>query len=153
MESLLFPEEGPGSNALSLVLQRLSVNWKVAQQRPRAYVRRRWVPDLILKLRGPQSGQWRIIVSSGEQIAPADVPALAEKMHACAQKLGGNVIPLVTADFFGRRIRELLVKEDLSYADSTGNLRINGHHPLLLFEVVGANSDPACRKDAPHERP
>lgn len=141
MDSLLFPEESAGANALSLVLQRLSVNWKVTQQRPRVYVRRRWSPDLILKFRGPQSAQWRIIIASGVKIDPENVAELAEQMYACAQRLGGNVIPLVTAPFLSRSVRERLVKEDLSYADSTGNLRINGHHPQLLFEAIGANRD------------
>lgn len=149
MNSLLFREESQGQNALSFVLQRLSADWKVSQQRPRVYIRRRWVPDLVLKFRGPLRAQWRIIVASGGKIPPAEVPALAVNMFAFAQKLGGNIIPLVTADFLSREVRQLLVKEDLSYADSTGNLRINGHHPQLLYESEGATSDPAVRKQIP----
>ena len=123
---------------MSLVLQRLSVNWKVTQQRPRVYLRRRWSPDLILKIKGPQNAQWRIIFASGVKVEPGNVAELAEQMYEFAQKLGGNIIPLVTAPFLSRSLREKLVKEDLSYADSTGNLRINGHHPQLLFEAISS---------------
>ena len=142
MDHLLFPEKSPVTSAVSLVLQRLSVNWKVTQQRPRVYLRRRWSPDLILRFRGPQSAQWRIIIASGVEIAPEGVAKIAEQMYGCAQQLGGNVIALVTAPFLSRSVREHLVMEDLSYADSTGNLRINGHHPQLLIEGIGADVSP-----------
>jgi hypothetical protein len=141
MKSMLFPDHSPEGNALNIVLKRLPADWKATRQRP--YQRRRWSPDLILRLRGPKYALCRIIVAARPRIHPEDVASLADQLHAYAQALGGNVIPLVTAPFLDHSTREQLFKADLSYADATGNLRVVSPRPELAMEALGANRDPA----------
>jgi hypothetical protein len=51
-------------------------------------------------------------------------------------------LPLVTAPFLSPTLRATLAARDVSYADSTGNLRIVADTPGLVLERAGAAKDP-----------
>jgi hypothetical protein len=51
-------------------------------------------------------------------------------------------LPLVAAPFFSPTLRATLAARDVSYADSTGNLRIVADTPGLVVERAGAAKDP-----------
>jgi len=50
--------------------------------------------------------------------------------------------PFVIAPFLSPRAREELTDAGVSYADSTGNMRLVLDEPALFIETVGANSNP-----------
>ncbi len=51
-------------------------------------------------------------------------------------------LPLLAAGYLGRRSQEVLKELDVSYVDTTGNIRLTASSPGLFVEVQGAQKDP-----------
>jgi hypothetical protein len=72
-----------------------------------------------------------VVVRKG--LVPRDVPALV------ADARGPT---LLVSSYLGGRARELLAEAGISYADTTGNLRLVTSSPAVFLEGVGADQDP-----------
>lgn len=97
--------------------------------------------DLLIK--GPQGGaQTSILVEARASFSPQDVQPLGAGLTRRLRDQSGTPILLV-APFLSARTRELLAKEQINYADLTGNVRIALRYQPFFIEFQGAQKDPA----------
>lgn len=102
--------------------------------------------DTLLEIRGPQSSTGGVLVEVRKSIAPRDIEALLgaslfKRLRAQVQR------PImVITEYLSPRSRELLIKEDVSYLDMTGNLRLSLPYPALYLEAQGADANPKPEK-------
>ena len=107
------------------------------------------VIDAILELRDPQGLSASIVVDvKGTPVEPNRVSFAAETLRELAEllckedrKLAAPV-PMMLSPFFSRLARERLVAAGISYADSTGNLRLSADKPAIFVETQGADRNP-----------
>lgn len=102
--------------------------------------------DTLLEIRGPQSSTGSVLVEARKSMAPKDIEALLgtsllRRLRAQVQR------PImVVTEYLSPRSRELLIKEDVSYLDMTGNLRLSLPYPALYLEAQGADANPNPEK-------
>jgi hypothetical protein len=80
-----------------------------------------------------------LLVDARTNLVTADLPGILEQTRGRA---GGAAIPLIVARFLGPTARDWLERNDVSYADATGNLRILVDQPALFLRDRGADRDP-----------
>ena len=70
------------------------------------------------------------------------LPAL-QQLERATDALGAeSAIPLIAAPYLGVRTREMLDERGISYADTTGNVRLVASKPAIFVTMTGANKDP-----------
>jgi hypothetical protein len=128
--------------AVDALTRRLPPNWAVDKQEsagdPGAY-------DLIIKWPGNQ--QTLLLVEVKTTVSPRDVEVLMDSPWARRwRRQAGNQPILLIAPYIGPRVRELLITENISYLDLTGNIRISVEYPGVFIEMQGTNQDPRSSK-------
>lgn len=113
------------AQALACVRRRLPPNWTAEE--------RAGEPTSTLTLCGADGrcADLAIVVRKG--LVPRDVRALV---------VDTSQPTLVISSYLGARARELLAQAGMSYADTTGNLRLVASSPAIFLEGVGAGQDP-----------
>ncbi len=86
-----------------------------------------------LTLCGPDGRRANLAVVVRKGLVPRDIAALVADASRPM---------LVVSSYLGGRSRELLAQAGLSYADTTGNLRLVASSPAIFLEGVGADQDP-----------
>jgi hypothetical protein len=121
------PESGTIVMQILPILQRrLPAGWKVQQKSGQK--------SLCLRLSGPDRRSVTISVLASKTLLPSGINRL----------LAGEKRPLlVLASYLSRRAREMLVEAGASYADATGNIRVEISSPAIFLEGQGAEVDPA----------
>lgn len=128
--------------AVRVLTNRLPASWTVKAQ-PSASDPE--ASDLLIGF--PSSGaQVLVLVEAKLRIAPRDVEALLGGPWRRWRRQMGNQPILLVAPYVGERVRELLVEENISYVDLTGNVRISLDHPGIFIETEGATKDPGATK-------
>jgi hypothetical protein len=94
------------------------------------------VPDAMLVIGAGRVGR-TVVIEVRSRVDPRDVPYLCEQLRRWP-----DATPMVVAPFLSVRTREELVRRNLSYADSTGNLRLVLDEPALFIETTGATANP-----------
>ncbi len=128
--------------AVDVLTRRLPPNWAVEKQEsagePGDY-------DLILK--GASNQQSLLLVEVKTNVSSRDVEVLMNSPWARRlRRQAGNQPILLIAPYIGPRVRELLIRENISYLDLTGNTRISVEFPGIFIETQGANQDPRSSK-------
>ena len=107
------------------------------------------VIDAILEIRDPQGLSTSIVVDvKGTPVEPNRVSFAVEKLRELAQLLSEEnleisaPVPMMLSPFFSRLARERLVAAGISYADSTGNLRLSADRPAIFIETQGQDRNP-----------
>lgn len=105
--------------------------------------------DAILELRDPQGLSTSIVVDvRSTAVEPNRVSFAAEKLRELAQQLSeedrkpGVPVLMMLSPFFSQLARERLVAAGISYADSTGNLRLSANRPAIFIETQGQDRNP-----------
>lgn len=88
-------------------------------------------------------GMGSAIVEAKRNFGPADVDRLLGGLTRRLREVAGPRPILLVSDFLSPRARELLAKEDISYLDLTGNIRLVMQSPPIFVEVAGANRRPS----------
>ncbi len=83
------------------------------------------------------------IVEARRSFGPADVDRLLGGLTRRLREAAGSGPILLVTDFLSPRTRELLSKEDISYLDLTGNIRLVMQAPPIFVEVAGADRRPS----------
>ena len=111
--------------------------------------RRTRVIDVILEIRDPQGHATSIVVDvKGTPVEPNRVSFAAETLRGLAQLLSeedrklASPVPMMLSPFFSPLARERLVAAGISYADSTGNLRLSADKPAIFIETQGQDRNP-----------
>lgn len=112
--------------ALRLVAKRLPPAWRL-ETRPKAST---------VSLRAPDGTTARLTVLRRRKLEPKDVQTLRTSSQ---QGLKGT---LVAADFLSPRTRQLLREAGASYADASGNMRVELDRPGIFIEAEGAQKNP-----------
>ncbi len=84
-------------------------------------------------------GMGSAIVDARRSFGPADVDRLLGGLTRRLREAAGSRPILLVSDFLSPRTRELLAKEDISYLDLTGNIRLVMQAPPIFVEVAGAD--------------
>ena len=128
--------------AVKILSRRLPPNWVTEQ----AAQGDSDVADLVIT--SPSNpGQALFLVEVKTDVSPRDVEALMDgPWRKSWRRRMGNQPILLVAPYIGPRVRELLIKEGISYLDLTGNARISSDYPGVFVEVQGATHDPRSTK-------
>ena len=128
--------------AVQVLTARLPSSWSVEKQPSAADPS---VSDVIFK--SPNIGtQALVLVEAKNDVTPRDVESLLGGPWRRWRKQTGNHPILVVAPYIGRRVRDLLAEENVSYIDLTGNARITLDYPGVFIETQGAVTDPRASK-------
>lgn len=83
------------------------------------------------------------IVQAKRDFGPADVDRLLGGLTRRLREAAGPSPIMLVSEFLSPRARELLAKEDISYLDLTGNIRLVMQSPPIFVEVAGADRRPS----------
>lgn len=95
---------------------------------------------------GSSSGT--LIVEPRMSLTPRDIAQTFASPSFRRLRAGTGYHLLVVAPYLSSRARELLVQEDISYVDLTGNVRIVLDYPPMWIETEGAAKDPSSQARA-----
>jgi hypothetical protein len=98
-------------------------------------------PDAVMTIRSPDGAEAIVVIEAKLRLNPRDVPAVVSQLRRYQEALR-ETSGLVIAPFLSPRARELLTEAVLSYADSTGNVRLVLDRPAVFIHTVGESSDP-----------
>ncbi len=133
---------------------KLPAGWSVdsaASVSTAQYIRTGLSPDASFVISAPDGSTATVIVAWKPRVEAREVPRLAQLLSATRVEIGAQA-GLVAAPFLSPRTRQVLVQQALSYADSTGNLRLALERPALYIEASGADSDPWANPTPQHLR-
>jgi hypothetical protein len=101
--------------------------------------------DMLIKTpRG--SGQAVVLVEARPRVSARDVQVLMGGPWRRWRRQSGNQPILLVAPYIAPRVRDLLMEENVSYLDLTGNIRITLDYPGVFIEAQGAQRDPSLTK-------
>ncbi len=134
-----------------LLVARLPADWAISLERgPLPDLRDLGVrTDAWLTVAPPTSLPARFLVEARMSLYPKDASvrfgstwAQVTRTRDRAGTLPGAAPLLVVSRFLAPITRDILRRSRVSYADATGNLRLESRDPALLIELSGASSDP-----------
>lgn len=131
--------------AIDLLLRRLPPRWGVEKQENPA-----GQADLVITS-GGGSGQTLVIVELRRHFVPRDIDALTGSLFRRLRDRAGQAPILLIAPYLSQRSRELLINENISFIDLTGNIRLAFDYPGLFVEASGAERAPVQEaRRSPH---
>lgn len=96
----------------------------------------------VLELVGPSGSPIRfVVVAKRARSLPAELVPLVMR----DAEMQSNLPALLISDYIGPVVRKTLAKEGMSYADTTGWVRITHADPLVLLTGIGADRAPKAR--------
>jgi hypothetical protein len=99
--------------------------------------------DAILRMVAPDGSAVRFLVEAKKSITPKSLLNTVDQLLTRLEIRNANALrPLVVSSYLSPRSRDLLEQRGISYADTTGNLRIVADRPGLFIEHTGATKDP-----------
>lgn len=116
---------------------RLPRGWRMTVRRD---VREdRYRIDAQFRVTAPDGTTGKLLAQVKRDLPPKLVSSAVSQLKAYAGDRAGIVI----ASYLSPRARELLIDNDVSYADATGNVRLKLDRPALFIMTSGADSDPS----------
>jgi len=97
--------------------------------------------DAVGEIRSPDGSMALIAIEVKRAIDARDVPRTVAQIQMYAKTINADATLLI-APFMGARTRELLSQAGSSYADATGNLRLQIDRPATYIETTGASTNP-----------
>jgi hypothetical protein len=116
---------------------RLPVGWLLRRDR----MERDSAFDARLTLGPSDKEAASLLVDAKLRIGPRDVGRVLERWSE-ASRSEPETAPLLVTPYLSPRTRELLEGTDVSYVDSTGNVRIELRRPAVFIRTEGAQNDP-----------
>ena len=106
--------------------------------------------DAILEIRQPDGLSSDIIVEvKANPVEPRLVGSVASRLKGLSlsrydetEQVGAIPVPMLVSSYLSPLARERLVEAGISYADSTGNLRLTVDRPAVFIETQGADKNP-----------
>jgi hypothetical protein len=128
------------SSAAAALRERLPEGWQIdVAMAPQTDPGR---PDAIITVRSPQGAA--AVVEYKSRLDPANVGTALARLERWPEAR-----PMVMAPFLSAETRRLLSERGVSWADSTGNLRVALESPAVFVELQGAAKSPFGRGGAP----
>lgn len=124
--------------AVEVLRRRLPPMWSIDTQTVRG------TDDSDILITTPQRVSSVLYVEARNRVTPRDVEALIGRQLRKWRGRVGSPIVLV-APYIGPRVRQLLIEENVSYIDLTGNVRLSVDNLNLFVQLDGAAQDPEKR--------
>lgn len=129
---------------LAALRSRLPATWSIESQTepiPVSAPPRNMRPDAIVTIRAPDGTAAEIVVEAKAHLDSRGIRPLTSQVRLYQQALGTSA-GLIISSYLSPRARDILGEEGLSYADSTGNLRVALDRPAVFIHTDGASADP-----------
>ena len=98
--------------------------------------------DALVRLAAPDGSQVRLVIEFKRALVARDLPALLERLASAADLLQSPTLPMVASRYLSASVRAWLERNDVSYVDTTGNVRLVSRNPAVYLRDRGADSDP-----------
>lgn len=130
--------------AYEQIVRRLPRSWSLRLEREPPLGRYR--PDALLELRAPDGRLARLLVEAKSTLNTRDVPPVLSQLRQSQMELDlppeEQGPPVVVARYIAPRTQQRLLEWGASFADATGNMRIEVERPAVFIETTGASADP-----------
>lgn len=124
-----------------LIARALPRDWSTELEREPAKRGRR--PDGILRITGPDGAMATFVIEAKRSLTPQSLLQALQQLDSYRRQSDSTtLLPLIAAPYLSARSKELLAERGISYADSTGNVRLVAQSPALFVERLGATKDP-----------
>jgi len=123
-----------------VLVEQLPASWTV-----RARPAQSGLIDLAIEVGSEPDRTVTLAVEIRRSIDPRQVPDAAMQIKTLTDRKLPEATPVVAAGYLSSRSRQLLEDFDVSYIDTTGNIRINA--PNLFVQTPGADKDPWPQDD------
>ena len=141
------------SDFVTRMRERLPSQWSLCRLEELSeayYVGPRVKADAVLELRDPQGLSTAIVVEVKlGSVEPNRVSFIAQMLqkqtdtlYSETENISDIPVPLLLSAFLSPLARERLVEAGISYADSTGNLRLSADKPAIFIETQGQDRNP-----------
>jgi len=114
--------------------------WKVKLTREPG--RRRSRPDAVLELTSPGGERARFVIEAKRSLTASTLLSAVDQLTSYVDASDDETLPLFVAGYLSPRSQEVLIGRGVSFADSTGNLRLSATSPGLFIRLAGATKDP-----------
>jgi hypothetical protein len=123
-----------------LIQRALPEDWKVKLTREPGGRQSR--PDGVLDLTSPGGERATFIIEAKRSLTASTLLAALDQLTTYVDASDAQVLPLLAAGYLSPRSQEVLIARGVSFADSTGNLRLSATRPGLFMSLAGATKDP-----------
>jgi len=131
--------------ALAELTSRIPSEWEAVVQYETVSDRLR--VDAVVTITAPDGQFAELYVEAKRSLLLRDIDSTVKQLE---QVIGGEQsirqvvakAPLIVARYLAATVRESLIARRVSYADATGNIRIQLERPALFLRDVGAQKDP-----------
>jgi hypothetical protein len=123
-----------------LIRRALPDGWKLELTRDPG--RHRTRPDGFLELTSPGGERATFLIVAKRSLTASMLLAALDQLGHQINESGAAALPLLVAGYLSPRSQEVLIDRGVSYADSTGNLRLSAASPGLFISLTGATKDP-----------
>ena len=141
------------SDFVTRMRERLPSQWSLCRLEELSevyYAGPRVKADAVLELRDPQGLSTAIVVEVKlGSVEPNRVSFIAQMLqkqtdtlYSETENISDIPVPLLLSAFLSPLARERLVEAGISYADSTGNLRLSADKPAIFIETQGQDKNP-----------
>jgi len=103
--------------------------------------------DAVVTIKAPDGQSAELYVEVKRSLPLRDLGSMISQLERAIAGEQPNrqvaaTVPLVVARYLAAPVRESLVARGVSYADATGNIRVQLERPALFLRDVGAQKDP-----------
>ena len=123
-----------------LIGRALPEGWKLKLTRETGRPRSR--PDGVLELTSPGGERAAFVIEAKRSLTASTLRSALDQLDGYIDEWGTPALPLVAAGYLSPRSQEVLIDRGVSFADSTGNLRLSAARPGIFISTTGATKDP-----------
>lgn len=124
--------------AIAAVYARMPSDWRIDEAYDVSAPTGRRI-DATLQITAPDGTRTRLVFEAKRIIERRDLNGIVSRLEG---RLQLDDIPVVTGKYLNPQVREDLQKQDISYIDATGNMRITAKSPALYLSDRGEDRDP-----------
>lgn len=131
--------------AVDLLQERLPEGWTTEptyQVGPRNRDGKASRIDALVRLAAPDGSEVQFAIEFKRALVTRDLPVLLERLADAGDPPSTPVLPMVASRYLSESVRTWLDRNDVSYVDATGNLRLVSRNPAVYLRDRGADSDP-----------
>jgi hypothetical protein len=98
--------------------------------------------DAIWRLRSPDGETVEFVAEVRRTVLPRSLSDTVAQLRAAIAQASTSAEPIVVAAYLSPRAQEVLTEQGVSFADTTGNIRLVATRPGLFILATGALKDP-----------
>lgn len=123
-----------------LIRRALPQGWKLKLTREPGRQRSR--PDGVFELTSPGGERAAFVIEARRSLTASTLLSALDQLNGYIDESGSPALPLLAAGYLSPRSQEVLIDRGVSFADSTGNLRLSAASPGIFISTTGATKDP-----------